>query len=136
MVKNMTNENKNRLVAGIVLLIAVLIPLVLDKPYYIHVLTMCLLWAYLASAWNIVGGFAGQLSLGHGIYTSVGAYVTVILFNEFGLSPLLGMFFGAGAAVLVSLIIGLPTFGLRGAYYALSTVAISEGLVVLYENTM
>lgn len=130
------NAKKNHAFILVVLAIAIFLPVIVNKPYYVHVLTMCLLWAYLACAWNIIGGFAGQLSLGHGVYTAMGAYVTVILFNEFGLSPWLGMFVGGAAAVLVSLIIGFPTFGLRGAYYALSTVAISEGVVVLIENTM
>lgn len=117
------------------LLIALLIPQFVTKPYYLHVITMCLLWAYLAASWNIFTGFAGPLSLGHGIYTAIGAYVTIILFNEFNISPWIGMFVGAGGAVLMSLLIGFPTFKLRGAYYALSTVAIGSGVVVLIENT-
>lgn len=119
----------------VVLVLTFMIPIFITKPYYLHVLTMCLFWAYLACAWNIVGGFAGQLSLGHGMFTAMGAYVTVILFNTFGLSPWLGMFVGGGAAVILSLIIGFPTFSLRGAYFALATVALSEGMVVLLENT-
>ncbi|NLB89516.1 MAG: branched-chain amino acid ABC transporter permease [Syntrophomonadaceae bacterium] len=117
------------------LVIALLIPQFVTKPYYLHVITMCLLWAYLAASWNIFTGFAGPLSLGHGIYTAIGAYVTIILFNEFNISPWIGMFVGAGGAVLMSLLIGFPTFKLRGAYYALSTVAIGSGVVVLIENT-
>lgn len=121
--------------AAIVLAIALIIPMVITKPYYVHVITVCLLWAYLASCWNIVGGFAGQLSLGHGIFTAVGAYITVMLFNDYGISPWIGMFVGAGAAVLFSTLIGYPTFKLRGAYYALATVALGAGIVVLIENT-
>jgi branched-chain amino acid transport system permease protein len=120
----------------ILLAIALIVPLFVTKPYYLHVITMCLLWAFLASSWNIFCGFAGQLSLGHGIFTAIGAYVTVILFNEFGISPWIGMFAGGAAAVILSTIIGYPTFKLRGAYYALATVAIVSGAVVLLENTM
>lgn len=127
--------DKSKIFLLIILALVFMIPVFVTKPYYLHVLTMCLFWAYLACAWNIVGGFAGQLSLGHGMFTAVGAYITVILFNTFGLSPWLGMFVGAGAAVLLSLIIGFPTFSLRGAYFALATVALSEGVVVLLENT-
>lgn len=117
------------------LAIALAIPQFVTKPYYLHVITMCLLWAYLAASWNLFTGFAGPLSLGHGIYTAIGAYVTIILFNEFNISPWIGMFVGAGGAVLMSLLIGYPTFKLRGAYYALATVAIGSGVVVLIENT-
>jgi branched-chain amino acid transport system permease protein len=127
--------DRGKILLLVVLAIAFLTPLFVTQPYYLHVLTMCLFWAYLACSWNIVGGFAGQLSLGHGMFTAMGAYVTVILFNTFGLSPWLGMFVGGAAAVLLSLIIGWPTFSLRGAYFALATVALSEGLVVLIENT-
>lgn len=129
------NINKNYLIVAALVVLLCLLPMAVTNPYYLHVIIMCILWAYLASCWNIIGGFAGQLSLGHGIYTAVGAYVTIILFNTFGLSPWLGLFVGGGAAVLLSLIIGYPTFGLRGAYYALATVAISEGIVVLITNT-
>ena len=120
----------------IILAIALSIPLFVTKPYYIHVITMCLLWAYLASSWNLFCGFAGQLSLGHGIFTAVGAYVTIMLFNDFNISPWIGMFAGGAAAVLLSTLIGYPTFKLRGAYYALATVAIGSGVMVLIENTM
>jgi branched-chain amino acid transport system permease protein len=127
------NNKKIILLAGLTAIL-LLIPVFITKPYFLHVIVMCLLWAYLASSWNIVGGFAGQLSLGHGIYTAVGAYATVMLFNTLGLSPWLGMLIGGSLAVLLSLIIGFPTFGLRGAYYALATVAISEGVIVLLNS--
>lgn len=132
----MASKNiKTYIVPVIFLAVALLIPVFVHKAYYIHVLTMCLLWAYLACSWNIIGGFAGQLSLGHGMYTAVGAYVTVILFNQFGISPWLGMFVGGAGAVLLSMVIGYPTFTLKGAYYALATVAVSEGVLVMIQNT-
>lgn len=129
------NNNKSFLFVGVIIGIAVLLPFIITKPYYLHVLTMCLLWAYLASSWNILCGYAGQLSLGHGMFTALGAYTAVVLFNDFGVSPWIGMFAGGAVAIIFSLIIGFPTFHLRGAYYALATVALSEGLVVLIDNT-
>lgn len=120
---------------GVIMAFAILLPFIVTKPYYIHVVTMCLLWAYLASSWNILCGFAGQLSLGHGMFAALGAYTAVILFNDFNISPWIGMFAGGAVAVLFSLVIGFPTFSLRGAYYALATVALSSGLVVLIDNT-
>lgn len=133
--KTAIQSQKSFIFVAVILAVAVLIPIIVTKPYYIHVLTMCLLWAYLASSWNIIGGFAGQLSLGHGMFTALGAYTAVVLFNDFGLSPWIGMFAGGMVAVLFSLLIGFPTFSLRGAYYALATVALSEGVMVLIENT-
>mgnify|MGYP000910277061 FL=1 len=128
------NNKKTIILWAGLAVILLLIPMFVTKPYFLHVIIMCLLWAYLATSWNIIGGFAGQLSLGHGIYTAVGAYVTVMLFNTLGLSPWLGMFIAGAVAVLISLVIGFPTFGLRGAYYALATVAISEGVIVLINS--
>lgn len=131
----MKTINKGTILLIAVLAIAFLIPLAVHKPYYLHVLTMCLFWAYMAASWNIVGGFVGQLSLGHGIYTAIGAYGTVILFNNFNISPWIGMIMAGLVAMLIAVLIGLPTFKLRGAYFALSTVALAEGFVVLIENT-
>lgn len=111
------------------------LPFAMPRPYHVHVMAMSLFWGYLASAWNIIGGFGGQLSLGHGVYTAIGAYVTVLLFSELGITPWIGMWVGAALAVLVSQIVGYPTFRLRGAYYALATVAFAEGVVVILENT-
>lgn len=119
----------------IVIVVAIALPLAIQNPYYLHILIIALMWAYLASAWNIIGGFGGQLSLGHGVYTAIGAYGTVLLFNQIHLTPWLGMWFAAAVAVLVSVLIGYPTFSLRGAYYALATVAFSEGVMVVIENT-
>ena len=130
-----TVQKKKIGLAVLFLIIGLIIPQFVTKPYYLHVITMCLLWAYLASSWNLFCGFAGQLSLGHGVFTAVGAYLAVMLFNDYNLSPWIGMFVGAGAAVVLSIIIGYPTFKLRGAYYALATVAIGSGAVVLIENT-
>lgn len=131
----MKKFDKGKILLITVLALAFLIPVAVQKPYYLHVLTMCLFWAYMASSWNIVGGFVGQLSLGHGIYTAIGAYITVILFNSYNISPWVGMIVAGIVAMLVAVMIGLPTFKLRGAYFALSTVALSEGFVVLLENT-
>ena len=128
-------KTKKIVLVVLVVGLALVIPMFVTKPYYLHVITMCLLWAYLASSWNLFCGFAGQLSLGHGVFAATGAYVAVMLFNDYNLSPWIGMFIGAGAAVLLSILIGYPTFKLRGAYYALATVAIGSGAVVLIENT-
>lgn len=85
-------------------------------------------YAYLAQAWNILGGYAGQLSLGHAAFFSVGAYTSAVLAIQLGLSPWLGMFAGALLAVGLSLGIGYLgfRFGLRGFYFVLLTVASAE----------
>jgi branched-chain amino acid transport system permease protein len=85
-------------------------------------------FAYLGQAWNILGGYAGQLSLGHAAFFAVGAYTSVVLHLHLGLSPWLGMFVGALLAALLSQGIGFLgfRFGLRGFYFVLLTLAVSE----------
>lgn len=85
-------------------------------------------FAYLGQAWNILGGYAGQLSLGHAAFFAIGAYTSVVLHAQFGISPWLGMLAGALLAALVSQGIGYLgfRFGLRGFYFILLTLAASE----------
>lgn len=120
---------------ALALLVLAFLPLFIKNPYSLHILAIILFWAYLASAWNIVGGFAGQLSLGHGVYVATGAYVSSMLFANTGLSPWIGMFVGGAAAALLGFIVGYPTLRLKGAYYALATVGFAEGFRVILVST-
>jgi branched-chain amino acid transport system permease protein len=92
------------------------------------------LYAYLTTSWNLVGGFAGVLPLGHAVFVGIGAYTSTILSLQYGISPWLGMIVGGVIAMFVGVLIGLPTFKLRGAYFALATIAFGEGIRVMLEN--
>ena len=85
-------------------------------------------YAYLGQAWNILGGYAGQLSLGHAAFFAIGAYTSAILATQYAISPWLGMFAGAALAAILSLGIGYLgfRFGLRGFYFILLTLAVAE----------
>jgi len=85
-------------------------------------------YAYLGQAWNILGGYAGQLSLGHAAFFAIGAYTSAVLAANYAISPWLGMFVGAALAALLSLGIGYLgfRFGLRGFYFILLTLAAAE----------
>lgn len=105
----------------------------LALPYWVssvwqNLLITTFYYAYLAQAWNILGGYAGQLSLGHAAFFSIGAYTSAVLAIHWGISPWLGMFVGAVLAMLLSLGIGYLgfRFGLRGFYFVLLTVASAE----------
>ncbi|HYF90763.1 MAG TPA: branched-chain amino acid ABC transporter permease [Symbiobacteriaceae bacterium] len=111
------------------------VPLFLTQPYYLHTVIMILFYAFLASSWNIVGGFAGQLSLGHSAYAAIGGYTSTLLFIHTGLTPWVGMLVGGLIAAIIAVLVGMPTFRLRGAYYALATVAFAEGFRVILEST-
>lgn len=127
---------KRKLLAVLLAVAALaVVPLVITQPYYLHTAIMVLYFAYLSSSWNIVGGFAGQLSLGHSAYLAIGAYTSTLLFINTGLTPWIGMVIGGLLAAAVAVVVGLPTFRLRGAYYALATVAFSEGFRVILEST-
>jgi branched-chain amino acid transport system permease protein len=85
-------------------------------------------YAFLGQAWNILGGYAGQLSLGHAAFFAIGAYTSAVLAVQYAVSPWLGMFVGAVLAALLSLGIGYLgfRFGLRGFYFILLTLAAAE----------
>lgn len=112
------------------------VPLWVTSPTTLQILIFLFLYAYLTTTWNLVGGFAGVLPLGHSAYVGIGAYTSTVLFISYGVSPWIGMWAGGLIAAIVGIIIGIPTLKLRGAYFALSTMAFGEGVRVLVENTM
>jgi len=117
-----------------ILLVAFGVPLVVRSATYLHILVLLYFYAYLTTSWNLVGGFAGVLPLGHAAFVGIGAYTSTILSLQYGISPWLGMVVGGVLATIVGILIGLPTFKMRGAYFALATIAFAEGLRVMVEN--
>jgi branched-chain amino acid transport system permease protein len=85
-----------------------------------------LFWTLLGAAWNILGGFAGQVSFGHAAFLGVGAYTTMLTYLKLGWSPWVGLILGGAAGALVALPIGLICFRLRGPYFSLATLAVAE----------
>ena len=106
-------------------------------PYFLEVLISVLLFAYLGSAWNILGGYAGQFSFGHAAFFGIGAYTSTLLFLRLGVTPWLGMVAGGGLAAAFGLAAGYLSFryGLRGPYFSLVTLAFAEMLRVVAVNT-
>ncbi len=103
-----------------------LIPLFVGNEFIIDTLILMLLSAALGGAWNIVGGYAGQLSLGHSVFYGIGAYATSLLFINAGLNPWFGMLLGTLLSVIFALFIGLISIRLKGPFFALATIAIVE----------
>jgi branched-chain amino acid transport system permease protein len=116
------------------LLVAFGLPLIVRSATYLHILVLLYLYAYLTTSWNLVGGFAGVLPLGHAAFVGIGAYTSTVLSLQYGISPWLGMIVGGILATIVGVLIGLPTLKMRGAYFALATIAFAEGLRVMVEN--
>lgn len=99
-----------------------------ENGYLLRVCTLLLLFAAMAQAWNIVGGLANQISLGHAAFFGLGAYTSTILLIRFGLSPWLGIAAGMVTAGLAGALLSLPTMRLKGHYFALATLAFAEVL--------
>jgi len=109
-------------------------PLIFRDPYFLYVMINVLLYAFLGEAWNVIGGYAGQCALGHAAFFGLGAYISSLLFIKLGVSPWPGMLIGALVSGGVSVAIGWPCFRLRGAYFALATIAFAEMVRVLFNH--
>ena len=103
-----------------------------DEPFAIDIFIRVLLFAFIGVAWNLMGGYAKQLSLGHAAYFGLGAYTSTILQINFGISPWIGMLAGGVVAMLASLPIGALCFRLRGPYFAIATIATAQVLMLLF----
>ena len=117
------------------LLLLLLAPALLGK-YWLSVLILILYFAYVGQAWNIVMGFAGQLSLGHALYAGLGGYVAAGLFFHYGIGPWAGLFAAVAAAAVASVIVGYLgfRFSLAGVYFALLTIAFSEFTRIAFDH--
>jgi len=115
-------------------LVCFALPLVIESPTYLQILILLFFYAYLTTAWNLVGGFAGVLPLGHSVFVGIGAYTSTIMTLQYGISPWIGMLVGGTIAAFVGVLIGKPTLRMRGAYFALCTIAFAEGIRVMIEN--
>lgn len=114
---------KKILLIIILIVIVSLIPVFFNSGYILQIAIMVLLYAYWASSWNILGGYGGQMALGNGAFIGIGAYITASLFTYNNLSPWLGMIIAGFVAGMLSLIIGYACFKLKGAYFALASIA-------------
>jgi branched-chain amino acid transport system permease protein len=104
--------------------------------YLMEMLIIALWFAYLGSCWNIVGGYTGLLSLGHGTFVGIGAYASTLLFMYLRLTPWIGMLAGALLATLVGVFVGYMSFRfrVRGVYFSLITMAMAEILRLIFEH--
>jgi len=118
-------------VPGCLFVAALLIPLLTDNLFLQDATILVLLWAGLASAWNIAGGFAGQVSLGHAAFFGLGAYTSTLLKLYLGVSPWLGMLCGGGLVVIASGFIAFAATRLRGPYFTLVTLAFAAVLQIV-----
>jgi len=123
------------LALGAVALLALAAP-PFASPYVVHILVLILFYAFLGTAWNLLGGYAGQFSFGHAAFFGIGAYTSTLLLTRAGVSPWIGLWAGGLAAAAFGCFAGYLAFryGLRGPYFALVTLAFAEMLRLVAVN--
>jgi len=117
--------------AAVLVLVLAYPVIFLDSPVYQRMGALVLLAAIGASAWNIVGGYAGQVSVGHAVFFGIGAYASVTGFAHFELPPIAGAPVGMALSVGLAALIGVPTLRLSGHYFSMATIAVGELVRVL-----
>ena len=103
-----------------------LVPLWVQSPYALHIFILLFLAIALGESWNIIGGFAGQYSVGHSAWYGLGAYGAFILLQRKAIAPWFGVWVAIAAAVIIALAVGWITFRLRGPYFVLASIAVAE----------
>lgn len=127
--------DKTQLALSLVLVaLLAIFPALVQSPYYLGIVILTVLYAYIGVSWNIVAGFAGQLLIAHIIFVAVGAYTTIVLFNTFGVSPWIGIPIAGVVTALLGLGIAAVTlrYGLKADYFALFTIALMTAFKTLF----
>lgn len=108
------------------------LPGVVRSPYILHIVILFFIYVVLATSWNLMGGFTGQLNLGHAAFFGTGAYTSALLYLA-GLSPLLCIGAGSLMAAVFAIVVS-PTFRLKGIYFGVGTLALAEAMRVVFTN--
>jgi branched-chain amino acid transport system permease protein len=111
-----------------------LLPFFVTDVYLQNIMVLTLMYAALAQSWNILGGYCGQISLGHALYFGAGAYATSYLFVTYGVPPWFGLLAGGALSALLALVLGYFCFKLKGHYFAIATLVIAEIGLLLVQN--
>jgi branched-chain amino acid transport system permease protein len=122
------------ILVGIAALVALALPLVVTNASSLNLAILVLMAAQLGVAWNLLGGYAGQVSLGHAAFYGIGAYTSTLLLMNFGVNPWLGMLLGGLMAAALSVAFGWSCFRLKGHYFAMATIAVAEIVQIVFTN--
>jgi branched-chain amino acid transport system permease protein len=124
--------NPRHLLIGIAAVALIALPFVYKQPYHIHVMVLVLIWSFAYTSWSMMGRF-GLVSLGHGGFMGIGAYVTALLWNRGGVSPWIGVPLALIAGGVLAVLVAYPCFRYRiiGHYFALVTLAVGEVIRLL-----
>ncbi|HEX9012835.1 MAG TPA: branched-chain amino acid ABC transporter permease [Anaerolineaceae bacterium] len=129
------NWDRTQLVISFILIAVVgVLSQVIQSPYFLGILILATLYAFVGISWNIVAGFAGQLLIAHVIFLAVGAYTTIVLNNRFGVTPWIGILAAGVVAGILGLIVAFITlrYGLKADYFALFTIALMVTMKTIF----
>jgi len=121
-------------IGAMLLVVALAAPWAITNPTNLNLLILVLMAAQLGVAWNVLGGYAGQVSLGHAAFYGVGAYTSTLALMNFGINPWLGMLGGGLLAAVLSIVFGWGCFRLKGHYFAMATIAVAELVQIVFTN--
>jgi branched-chain amino acid transport system permease protein len=122
-----------RSLPSVLVAVLAILPLLDPGPEIIRLLFITFVWITASVAWNLLGGFGGQVSFGFAVFYGLGAYTAALALNR-GMNSLVAFLLGGLVALLASLLVGLPTFRLRGPYFAIATIGASEAVRVVMTN--
>lgn len=117
------------------LCVVALLPLAVRGVFPRHVMIMILVWSIIGMGWNFIGGYAGQVSIGHSLFYGIGGYASAIGFLYFNITPWIGMWIGVGISIMIAFLVGAPLLRLKGHYFAVASMAVGEAGRIIFTNT-
>lgn len=120
--------------AIIIAIVLALVPLFLHNAFYLQIVLMAIMFGALGTCWNMVGGFLGRISFGHAVFIGLGGYTTLLLLQNFHISPILGIPAGAILSAFIAWAVGGPTLRLSGHYFAMATIALLQIGLLVFTN--
>lgn len=109
-------------------------PLFIKDAFTLQVILLAIMFGALGAAWNLVGGFLGRVSFGHGVFIGIGAYTTLLLLKNWNVSPILGIPASGLVSALIAFVVGRPTLRLSGHYFAMATIGLLQIALLLVTN--
>lgn len=132
---NNFQKNKGFIISFILIMsVLIIVPLFIRREFSVNVLILCVIWSIMGLGWNIIGGYAGQVSNGHAMFYAIGAYAGGLCMSWFKMSPWLSMWIGIAISVAVAYVLGTPLLRLRGHYFAIATMALVECVRIIFLN--
>ena len=112
----------------------ILFPVLSPGQFLLHLMIMIFMHAVISQSWNIIGGFSGQISLGHGAFFGIGAYASSFFYVEFGLTPWIGIIIGILICAVIAILVGIPMLRLSGHYFAIATLLVGISFQIVFQR--